>query len=103
MRYEKDGTIQFKINLDYTEPFLNIMKKGAIPEKKWSSGSSSNITIAESEIKEQMINNRVWALLILKIKDNFVGDIYALQLKIGENNPLDPFFLGAGSFNHKWI
>jgi len=49
-----------------------------------SFGSSSNITITESEIKEQMINNRVWALLILKIKDNFVGDIYSLQLKIGE-------------------
>ncbi|MBY8986295.1 MAG: hypothetical protein KGD65_14560 [Candidatus Lokiarchaeota archaeon] len=61
------------------------MKNWEIPEEEFSFGSSSNKTIAGNEIKEQMINNRVWALLILKIKDNVVGDIYALQLKIGEN------------------
>lgn len=89
MRNEKDGTIQFKINIDYTESFLNIIKNWDIPSGEHTLG---NVSIAKSEIEEQMINNRVWALLILKIKGNGIGDIYSLQLKIGENNPSDTFF-----------
>ncbi|KKK69866.1 hypothetical protein LCGC14_2929740 [marine sediment metagenome] len=75
MRQEKNGSIQFKIKQDYTKVFLDIMKDWEIPEGEFSFGSLSNKTIAENAVKEQMKGNRVWALLILKINDNVVGDI----------------------------